>query len=157
MQYASLGRHGRRFLQKVLHWLPADSLLSELLCLFKHKMADGDLPVRHFAFSASYFTVRVKDIVLVTLVALVGAPPPVVGPVETAVTVTFELPVGVVKMAVPLPQPESPARAPSSKQAAIPCINSRRLAFLAPASPNRPKPSRRPLHQKIPVGVTIGA
>ena len=74
-----------------------------------------------------------------------------------AVTVTVDVPVGVEKIAVPLPQPETPAKETRSTHPASDCINSRRLAFLLLAKPKRPSPSNRPLHQKIPVGVTIGA
>ena len=81
--------------------------------------------------------------------------PPFEDGVAVALTVTVEVPVGVVKAVVP-PQPDSPAREPSSRQTAAHCITNRRLAFLLLASPNRLKASKRPLHQEIPVGVITG-
>lgn len=120
-------------------------------------MADGSLPVRHSAASASYFTVKLNVVVWVTLFALLLAPPPAVGAVATAVIVTVDEPDGVVKMSLPVPQAATPARDASKMQPAAHCINSRRLAFLLLARPKRLRPSNRPLHQKIPVGVTIGA
>jgi hypothetical protein len=121
----------------------------------KDETADGE-PVRRFDFSVSYCTVRVNCTVCTTLSAGFGIPE-LLGGVDVAVIVTVEVPLGVVKAAVPLPQPETPAKETKSMQAASDCINKRRLAFLLPANPKMPRPSNRPAHQKIPVGVIIGA
>jgi hypothetical protein len=102
----------------------------------------------------SYLTVKVNVMVCTTFSPGIGIPL-VLGGVAVAVIVTVDVPVGVVNAVFP-PQADIPDKEPKSRKPAAHCKSSRRRAFRLLASPNRLKPNKRPLHQKIPVGVTIG-
>src|SRR5579863_678035 len=101
---------------------------------------------------ACHFTVKDNFIDCVTSFL------PLVAPVGDAVafTVIVEVPLGVEKVAAP-PHAERPENDPANTMTAAPCISRRCLALRLLDTPKRISPSRRPLHQKIPVGVTRGA
>jgi hypothetical protein len=102
--------------------------------------------------SVLYFTVNVNARVLLTSEA------PVVAPVgdATAVTVTVDVPDGVLYALTLLLQLVIPATAASSTHPATARVNNLRRALRLLAEPSRSRPSRMPLHHGKPVGVTTG-
>ena len=101
-----------------------------------------------------HFTVKLNVIDCVTSLVPVTAP---VGD-AVAVIVIVDVPLGVGNEdELPPPQEETPVSEPATSNPAAHRIHSRRLARRLLAIPNRPSPSRRPVHQKMPVGVMTGA